>query len=160
MLTATDFDTAATAKVLLLNHLLGNSLIVMGPEPSSASLPTRPRFSWDIRNVPWTDGKGNQEEYAKSVDLWDAFHNRLPDSNSHKITAELRGIMLQSQLYGRARDMCRSIPDSEIQSADGWKKIIQAIYKRDALSVVSEVYQSFTSLLSMNRGTNESFRNL
>lgn len=27
----------------------------------------RPRFSLDARNVPWTDGVGEQVEYAKAV---------------------------------------------------------------------------------------------
>ena len=132
----------------------------MGPgDSSSAALPSRPRFSWDIKNVPWTDGKGNQEEYAKAVELWNAFHNKLTDSNSNKIPADLRGIMLQSQLYGRARDICRSITDTDIQSNTGWKSVVDAIYRREALSVVSDVYLNFTSLLSMKRGSTETFRN-
>ena len=101
-------------------------------------MPTTPRFSWDIRNIPWTDGKGNQEEYAKSVELRNAFHNKLPDSNSNKIPLALRGIMLQSQLYGRAMDMCKSTLDEDIQSTTGSDHIVSAIYKRGSLSVVSE----------------------
>lgn len=53
---------------------------------------------------------------------------------------ELRGNMLQSQLYGRARDLCKDIPNNVIQSDTGTKSILQAIYKREPLSVVSEVY--------------------
>lgn len=133
----------------------------MGPaiDSSSAGLPSRPRFSWDIKNVPWTNGKGNQEEYAKAVALWDAFHNKLPDYNSNKISIELRGIMLHSQLYGRAKDIRRLIADDDIQSGTGWKKIVEAVYKRDTLSVFSEVYQSYLGVLSMKRGSNETFRN-
>ena len=112
----------------------------MGPESPLSALPSRPCFSWDIRNVPWTDGKGNQEEYSNAVDLWNSFHNRLPDSDSNKIPKELRGMMLKSHLYGRARGLCKSIADTQIQSATGANAIFKAIYKRDALSVVSEVY--------------------
>lgn len=128
----------------------------MGPD--STGLPNRPPFSWDIKNVPWTDGIGNQEEYSNSVALWNAFQNKLPDLNSNKIPSELRGIMLQSQLYGRARDLCKGIPDTEIQSDTGSVAIVKAVYKRDALSVVSEVYENFISLLNTKHGFTETFK--
>lgn len=128
-------------------------------DPSLAPLPTRPRFTWDIRNVPWTHGTGNQNEYAKAVKLWDAFQSKLPDSNPNKISTDLCGIVLQSQLHGRAGDMCAPIANSESQSAEGWNRTVEAIQKRDALFVVSKVYQNFTSLLSMKRALHETFKN-
>lgn len=132
----------------------------MGPaQESSSRVPSRPKFSWDIKNVPWTDGKGCQEDYSKAVHLWNKFHDRLPDSNSNKIPKELRGIMLQSQLYGRARDLCMTISDSDIQSNNGSKVVVYAIYKREARSVVSDVYQNFMSLLNTPRGSTETFKN-
>lgn len=88
----------------------------MGLAPGAASLPTRPRCPSDIKNVPWSDGKGNQEEYSSSVALWNALHDNLPESNSNKIPSSLRGILPQSQLYGRARDLCEGVPDALIQS--------------------------------------------
>lgn len=91
--------------------------------------------------------------------IWNAFHDKLPDSNSNKITTELRGIMLQSLLYGQARDISRSISDSEIPSETVWKPIVDAFYKRDALTVVRKVYQHFRGLLSMKLGSYETFRN-
>lgn len=109
--------------------------------------------------MPWADGIGNPEGYSSSVALWKAFHNKLPDSNSNKILTDLRGIMLQSQLYGRTQDLSKGIPDSEIQYDTGFAAIIKAVYKRDALSVVSEVYQNFIALLNTKRGHNESFKN-
>lgn len=30
-------------------------------------LPSRPKFSWNIRNVPWIDGAGNHSQYAIEV---------------------------------------------------------------------------------------------
>ena len=77
--------------------------------------PSRPRFSWDMKNAPWTDGKGNQERFYEAVQQWVNFHNLLPDSNSNKIPANLQGVILQSQLYGRARDLCLKISSTEIQ---------------------------------------------
>lgn len=52
--------------------------------------------------------------------------------NASKIPGVLRGIMLQSQLYARALDLCKSIPDSEVQSEDGYKFTLNAVIKRDA----------------------------
>eukprot|EP00171_Calliarthron_tuberculosum_P017605 IDg17605t1 len=130
----------------------------MGPSSEYNDLPKRPRFSWDIKTVPWTEGKGNQEDYATSVALWSQFHNKLPNQNSNKIPADLRGIMLQSQLYGRARDLCKKISAETIQSENGADSIVKAVYKRDPLSVVSEVYQDFTKLLATKRHSTESFK--
>lgn len=67
--------------------------------------------------------------------------------------------MLQSQLFSPAKDICRAIPGNDIQSGSGWKKTVEAIYKLDALSVVSEVYQNFTGLLPIPLGNNETFSN-
>lgn len=39
------------------------------------------------------------------------------------------------------------------------KAIVEAVYKRDALSVVNEVYDDFKELLHFRRGPNESFQN-
>jgi len=131
----------------------------MGSTIKDFSLPNRPRFSWDIRNVPWTDGKGSQEDYKNSVDLWSAFHDALPNTNANKLPIALRGIMLQSSLYGRAKEICRKVPDEVIRSAEGKDAIVNALHKRDALSTVSAVYQDFVTLLNVRRGENESFRN-
>ena len=130
----------------------------MGPE-SSNRLPSRPRFSWDVRAVPWTDGRGNQEQYAEAVSLWEAFQDTLADSNSNKVPKGARGIMLQSQLYGRARDLCKAIPDEMIRSDDGADAIVEALYRRDPLAVVSDVFQDFLSLINTKRHPNESFKN-
>lgn len=45
------------------------SFLVMGSDPTAKSCGThsRSRFSRGLRTVPWTDGKGVQDEYAESV---------------------------------------------------------------------------------------------
>ena len=126
---------------------------------SNSDLPKRPRFSWDIRSVPWTDGKGDQEEYVNAVRSWSSFHNKLPDSNSNKIPKSLRGIMLHSNLYGRAKYLCKEISFTEIESDDGVDKICKAVYEQDALTIVSNAYRDFQDPLSTKRGYNEKFRN-
>ena len=87
--------------------------------PGNSSLPSRPKFSWDIRSTPWTDGRGNQEGFAIAVKLWEQFHDKLPSSNSNKMTADLCGICLKSQLFGRALDLTKGISDEFIASEDG-----------------------------------------
>lgn len=66
--------------------------------------------------------------------------------------------MIRSQLYGRARDICRSISDAKNQPAIGWKKIVEAVYKHDTLSVSSKVYQSYLEVLTTKRRSNGTFR--
>lgn len=96
----------------------------MGPGGSSsfeklAYLPSRSKFSWNIRNVPLTDVRGEQFEYARNVNLWKRFHDQLASINSNKISPNLQGIMLLSQLFGSAINMCKSIPDEVVESKRG-----------------------------------------
>lgn len=52
----------------------------MGPEPSSSSsdnIPSHPKYKWDMKNVPRTDGKGSQDEYTKEVKAWSGFDDLL-----------------------------------------------------------------------------------
>lgn len=65
---------------------------------------------------------------------------------------------IRAQLYGRAVDCCKEIPKEVSKSADGCAAILNALYKCDPLSVVSEVYKDFTELLDTRRNTNESYR--
>ncbi len=122
-------------------------------------LPKRPRFSWDTRLVPWTDGKGNQEDYVNAVRSWSAVDNMLPDTNNRKISKELHRIMLHSHLYGRAKNICQEIPFNQIATEDGCDKVCNSLHKGDALSVFSTVHSDFLNLLSTKRGPNEAFRN-
>lgn len=51
----------------------------MAPDSSSSALPLpqRPRFSWYILYVPWTDGVGDQKPHTKDVAQRCAFHDNL-----------------------------------------------------------------------------------
>ena len=80
--------------------------------------------------MPWTDGRGNQEDYVNPVKSWQAFHAKLPDSNSNKIPQGLRGIMLHSHLYGCAKDLCKEIPFNVIESNDGVDKYANLYTKK------------------------------
>ena len=102
-----------------------------------AHLPHRPKFSWDTKNCPWTDGVGNQEPYAHAVKQWSLFHDGLADNNSNKINKQLRGIVLEGNLYGRAKDLAKSISPTKLSSERGADLIVSTIHQRDPLSVVS-----------------------
>lgn len=95
------------------------------------------KISWDSRNI--RDGRGDQAPYAESVKLCQYFHQFLPGSNSNKMPDGLQGTMLKSQLYGRASDLAKVIPDHP-------------------LAVVKELYGDFNSILSVKRGDKASFR--
>ena len=90
-------------------------------------LTQRPRFSWDIRYVPWNGGKGNQEEYVDAVKSWSLFHDKLYYSNSNKVPANLRKIMLQSHLFGCAIDLCKHLLFEEIESDETVEKYVDLI---------------------------------
>ena len=123
------------------------------------SLPTRPKFSWDGKTVPWTDGYGPQERYAEEVAAWCSYHDLIPETSRDHYPKNVRGILLKSQLFGRARDLVRTVTDADLQSEDGAKKVVAAIYKRDTLTVLSDVYTDFNALVCARRGTTESFKN-
>lgn len=83
----------------------------------------------------------------------------MNDDNSNRIPKPLRRICSKSQLFGRSLDFCKGIPADEIASEHGVQKILDIIYKCDALSAATEVNQDFTSLLSTIRKNNESCHN-
>ena len=109
----------------------------MNPENK---LPARPRFSWDMRTAPWTDGKGKQEEYKEAVELWCAFHDALDEKCPNKLQKGVRLIILRSQLFGLAKDLGKKIDMKTVKSDGGPAAIVKAVYKRDTLSCVCDVY--------------------
>ena len=127
----------------------------MGPD----SYPSRPKFHWDVRNPPWTDGKGSQDQYFRAVKLWKNFHDKLPENNSNKIPKSLQGIILQSQLYDRAVDLVKKLTPDEIESEDGALKVALAIHKQDVLSIVTETFHNFLDLLKTKQAESDSFKN-
>ncbi len=47
--------------------------------------------------------------------------------------------MLQSQLFGRALDMCKGISEELLMSPKGTDEVVNTIFRRDPLAVVKEV---------------------
>lgn len=130
----------------------------MGPALVN-DLPARPRFSWDTRNAPWTDGVGDQEPYANAVRRWSAYHDTLPDSNGNKVLKASRGMILHSQLYGRAKIRGDALEDSLLCSEGGIDAIVDAVYKMDPLSVCNGAYSDYVKLLSIRRSSTETYAN-
>ena len=100
---------------------------------ANLDLPKRPKFFRDVRSVPSTDGKKNQAEYVDAVKSWFSFHDKPSYSNRNKIPIGLHWIMLQSHLYGRAKDLCIDLIFEEIESDDGVEKY-GTLYTRKMLS--------------------------
>ena len=67
--------------------------------------------------------------------------------------------MLQSNLYGRAKDLCKDTRFDEIEFEDGVDRICKTLHKKDALTFVSNAYSDFQNLLPTKRGCNENFQN-
>lgn len=74
-----------------------------------------------------------------------------------QIRPELRGIVLKPQLYGHGKDLCVGISEKIISSSDDLTAIINAVHKRDSLSVVMDVYKDLQDLLQLSSGGNENF---
>lgn len=61
----------------------------MGPEAWShgTSVLLRTPLLWDIKNGPWTDGRGDQKKHAEAFRQWCDFHVNLPAKNYNRIDA-------------------------------------------------------------------------
>lgn len=76
----------------------------MGPGPGSLSneesmpLPSHPRFSCDVKNVPWRNDRENQSAYTRNVKLWKKFVVTLAETNPKKLEPKVQGFMLRSAL--------------------------------------------------------------
>lgn len=86
------------------------------------------------------------------------FHDLLPTNNNNKIPSNLPAICFKSQLLWRANDLFSGISNTELSGDEGVSKIVNAIYQRNALSVVGEAYRVFNNLLDIKRGHNESMK--
>lgn len=132
--------------------------LTMGPA-SRTYLPNRPKVCWYAKYASWSDEKGEQEQYSNYVNLWNAFNEALPDNNNIKITENIRTIILMSQLYDRTKNLCSGFINDYLLVEDVVKKIIEAKYQRDALSIVSEQFCSLNVLCNTRRRKNESMKN-
>lgn len=83
----------------------------------------------------------------------------FPAAYSNRKPKEIRGFNLHAQFYDLAIDLCRSIPNDVINSAQGAGAIFDVLYKHDPFSVVTSLFDDFSSLLATKRGVKGSFKN-
>lgn len=79
----------------------------------------------------------------------------LPENNANKLGEKLRASILKAKCYGRAKYLAKSITLEKLNADSLAQYIVNAIQKRDPISVVSEVFTDFKGLLSRRRYTSE-----
>lgn len=94
---------------------------------------SRPKFSRDIKTPPRTDRIGSEKQYFHNAKDWKRFHDLLPDKNSNKISKRLHGLILRSQLFRRALELCKKISESEIEGENGTLDIARTVHYCDPL---------------------------
>lgn len=109
-------------------------LIVMGPGKLSSSENTfqvtkRPKFLIGH----WASSVNGWERRPVTVrcswEILEVFYVKLPVTNSNTPPKSLQGIIMKSQLYGRASDLCKSITDDILKSDNGADAVVKEIYK-------------------------------
>lgn len=130
----------------------------MGLKNVIRSLFLRPRCSWDLRAVPWTDGVGNKAQFVIDVEDWSPFHDNLPATNRPKITPSNRGVLTITQVYVKARKHCRAVRADLIAADNETILILDAFHKKDGLSGVAKVYCKLQKPLPTQLCNSESYR--
>lgn len=123
------------------------------------SLIFRPRFAWDPKRLPWTDGKWNQGRFRTAVYDWKEYHAFLQDTTSNKIAPKIQAIILNSQLNGQAADVIADLTNEDLKNENGVKLIVHALYQRYFLSFISEAYEGLNTLLNTRRSQSKSLKN-
>lgn len=98
---------------------------------------------------------GSQEAYAEYVYLWMLYHDTQPDKTPVKIPKNLQGVVMKSQLLGRAKDVARQVTSEVLITEKGGQAIVNAVDKRDRLSVVNDIYTLINDFVVTKRNDNE-----
>lgn len=85
--------------------------------------------------------------FAHVVKHWCAFHDNLNPPNSKIIKHENRVGVLLKHLLCNAGDIFQTITHDVIDTDDGTSLVVDAVHKKYALSVVSNVYGQLQRLL-------------
>ena len=64
----------------------------------------------------------------------------------------MQEIVLKYHLYGLAADLCEELTKEQLKSENGVAPFVNAIYQRDALSVISEAFDGMNVLLTTRYG--------
>lgn len=83
----------------------------------------------------------------------------LLDADSNKNPKRLCWLKLRAHLYHRVFNSYRPIPIETLHSDDGEDTVVNFLFKRDPLPIVSRLYNDFSTLLNSKRKRNELFIN-
>ena len=112
-------------------------------------------FACDLRAPLRTDGRGNQDDYERSLLQWCRFHDYAQDSNSNKISTSLRGICLFAKSFGRAKDLRIGLSSDQLSSDDDVESMLNKIHQRDPILVFTDIYKEFIDLINTIRDSTE-----
>lgn len=108
----------------------------------SYTVPTNIQLKYKNLSLDWCEGESRRLCQECSAVLRFPFHKQ-PANNFNKTGLELRGIVLKSALFARAKDLCTGILDNVIKSENGMQAFLDSGYKRDTMSVLNEVFREF-----------------
>ena len=61
-------------------------------------------------------------------------------------------------MFEQASDQCSELTKEELKSVEGVNLIVNSVYRRDFMSVISDAYDGFSALINTKRGQNESLK--
>lgn len=102
---------------------------------------------------------GDKLEYAKAVEAWCKFYEKQLANNCNRIEKEACCIVVMSNHFGRTMDICWSVNDEVFQSNHGAQLGVDAVYKRDLLSVITHMFDQLQHLLHTRSSQNASLHN-
>lgn len=115
------------------------------------------KFLLDGKSAPWSKGHGFQERYDGSVENWLPYHTCKTDNNPNEFPGNVRGTILNFQLYGCARDVVCCVASGKLQSSYNASFIVDAIFNRDPLAVLADMYAKLNYFVSARRRSNRLF---
>ena len=109
----------------------------------------------DPKLPPATNGQGTQEQLRRwkhEVETWVQLHESWVETNHQNgLKPNQQGFVLLRVLTGRARDLCRNIPVSQIKSAKGVETIVKCViqsnadtdiqYQMDLMDKIQSIYR-------------------
>lgn len=104
--------------------------------------------------------QGDPKEFTEVVENWCTFYNSLLDCNSNKRTKPNHSIFLQFNRYAHEKAFCGAKHKNRLRTEARTTAIAAATDTLNLLTVVSNVQITLNILLSTNRTSHESFKNI
>lgn len=84
----------------------------------------------------------------------------MPEINVNKIPSSLQGIILKSQLYGRAVIIYKKVSKGTVMSPDEAMPTARAFHRCSTLSAITGTYDKFSAILLTKREASKTLKNL